>query len=331
MVQASLSRRLSAVLGLASLLAYGLVPARAEGPVDYPTRPVRLVVGFAAGGGNDILARVLGEKLATRLGQPVVVENKPGAGGVLAATSVMREPPDGYTLLVGASGAMSIAPAVYTRMNYETLKNFAPVSLFGTYPLILVVGGETAFRSVAEFIDWTKANASKGNYATSSPSFTLATELFKMKTGADLQRVTYRSSNDAVVSVLGKQTTATLVETLPAMSLVQDGKLRALATTATARLPELPDVPTMAEAGIPGMEVTLWTGLFAPAGTPPAIIAKLEDACRKILTEPDVRERLRSLSTDAVGSSAGEFAARIASDIQAWTAVAKAADVKIDP
>jgi tripartite-type tricarboxylate transporter receptor subunit TctC len=318
------------VLLLGAVMGIGLPSADAQTPSDYPSRPIRLVVGFAAGGGNDILARLLAEKLAARLGQPVVVENRAGAGGMLAATSVMREPADGYTLLIGASGAMAVASAVYTRMSYDTLKNFAPISLIGTFPLALVVNSDSPFQTVAELVSWSKANKAEANYSTSSPSFTLATELFKLKTGAQLQRVTYRSSNESVVAVLAKQTTATLVDISPAIALLQDGKLRALAVTSTARIPEMPNVPTMAEAGVAGLELTLWSGLFAPQGTPSEILARLEAACRQILAEPAMRERLRGLATDAVGSSADEFAARIASDIRSWTEVAKAADVRID-
>jgi tripartite-type tricarboxylate transporter receptor subunit TctC len=331
MVRATPPAYISAIVALLSLVGIFVSPANAQTESEYPTRPVRLVVGFAAGGGNDILARVLGEKLATALGQPVVVENKPGAGGMLAAQWVMREASDGYTLLVGASGPMAIAPAVYTRMGYDTLKNFVPVSLIATFPLVLIVSGDSTYQSVGAFIDWTKANKGAGNYASSSSAFTLATELFKLKTGADLQRVTYRSSNEAVVSVLGKQTHASFVDMLPAIALIQDGKLKALATTSPTRIPELPNVPTMTESGVSGMDVTLWSGLFAPAGTPSPVLAKLEQACRKILAQPEVRARLRELATDAVGSSAADFTARIETDIRGWTAVAKAANVMIDP
>jgi tripartite-type tricarboxylate transporter receptor subunit TctC len=330
MVRAEQPSSVSAIAALLMLVGSFLSPVVAQTP-DYPTRPVRLVVGFAAGGGNDILARVLGEKLQTALGQPFVVENKPGAGGMLAAQSVMREAPDGYTLLVGATGAMAVAPAVYTHMNYDALKNFAPISLLATFPLVLIVSSDATYQSVGEFVDWTKANKGAGNYASSSSAFTLAIELFKLKTGADLLRVTYRSSNEAVLAVLSKQTHATIVDTLPAMTLIQEGKLRALATTAPARIAELPNVPTMAEAGVSGMDLTLWTGLFAPTGTPSTILAKLEEACRKILAQPDVRARLRELATDAVGSSAAEFTTRIETDIRNFTEIAKAANVKIDP
>jgi tripartite-type tricarboxylate transporter receptor subunit TctC len=307
-------------------------PVRAQGAADkYPSRAVRLVVGFAPGGGNDIMARIIGERLAKALGQPFIVENKPGAGGGLAASHVMSQPPDGYTLLVGASGAMAIAPAVYTKMTYDTLRDFAPISLLATFPLVFLANAEGPIKSISDLVAWTKANPSAANYASSSPAFTLGIELLKLKTGAPLQRVSYRSTNEGVVAVLTGQTTTTLVDTLPAMSLVQDGKLRALAVTSASRVPELPDVPTLAEAGVPGIEVTLWTGIFAPSGTPPEILTKLEAELKTAMRDPQVRDRLRTLAADAVGSSAAEFASRIKSDIESWTEVANAAQVKIEP
>jgi tripartite-type tricarboxylate transporter receptor subunit TctC len=325
--------RRSVAVALALPLA-GLVSeaAHAQGAAEkYPARAVRLVVGFAPGGGNDIMARIIGERLAKAFGQPFVVENKPGAGGALAASHVMAQAPDGYTLLVGASGAMSIGPAVYTKMPYDTLRDFAPVSLLATFPLVILANAEGPIKSITDLVAWTKANPAAANYASSSPAFTLGIELLKLKTGAPLQRVSYRSTNEGVVAVLTGQTTTTLVDTLPAMSLVQDGKLRALAVTSAARVPELPDVPTLAEAGVPGIEITLWTGLFAPSGTPPDVLTRLETEMKAIMRDAQVRERLRTLAADAVGSTAAEFASRIKADIERWTEVANAAQVKIDP
>lgn len=315
----------------AALFGVGLTGSHAQTAATYPNRPVKLVVGFAPGGSNDILARVIGEKLNQTLGQPFVVENRPGAGGMLAASYVMKEPPDGHTLLVGAAGAMAIGPAVYTKMAYATLKDFAPVSILGTFPLVLLVSAESPHKSVGDLVSWTKANPDKANYSSASPTFTLATELLKLKTGAKLTRVTYRGSNDAILAVLSNQTTATIVDTLPAMSLVREGKLRALAVTSATRVPELPDVPTMAEAGISSADALIWTGLFAPKDTPPDVMGKLESEIRRIMQDPQVRERFRTLATDAVSSSPAEFAARIKADTEFWSEIAKEADVKLDP
>ena len=296
----------------------------------YPNRPVRLVVGFAAGGGNDIIARLVADKLSKSLGQPVIVENKPGAGGATAAAFVKAQPPDGYTLLIGASGAMVIGPAVGTPVEYDTVSDFVPVSLLGTFPLVLSVNADSPHKTLADLIAWSKANPSKANYASASPTFTLATELWKLKTGATLQRVSYRSSNDSVLAILANQVTMALTDPLPAIPLLQDKKLRALAVTSAARLPELPNVPTMAEAGIAGAEAEFWSGLFAPKNTPPEIVDRIGREVKAAVQDHDVRERLRALATEATSCSPAEFTDRISTELKTWSAVAKAANVTIE-
>jgi tripartite-type tricarboxylate transporter receptor subunit TctC len=327
-------RRARSLLSLAAAVAIALplLTARAQSQASsYPDRPVRLVVGFAPGGSNDILARVLAERLQKVLGQPVIVENKPGAGGVTAASFVKSQEPDGYTLMVGASGAMVVGPAVSAQTTpYDTRRDFEPISILATFPLVLIVPADAPFKSLPDFVEWTKKNSSSANYASASPTFTLAFELFKLKTGATVQRVSYRGTNDAVVAVLSKQVTASMTDTLPAMPLLQDGKIRALAVTAPARLPQLPDVPTTAEAGVAGAEAIFWSGLFAPKGTPKEITARLEAEVQKVMQEDEVRQRLRSLATEAVSSTSQEFAARIAADLQSWGTVAKSANVQLD-
>lgn len=319
-----------AILGAGLAIGLLAAPASAQQPEAYPSRPVKIVVGFAPGGSNDIIARLIAERFNAAFGQPFIVENKPGAGALLATSQVAKEPADGYTLLVGASGAMTIAPAVFTKMPYDTLQDFEPISILGTFPLLLLVSGESEFKTVKDFVAWTKANAEKSNYASASPLFTLAAELFKLKTGAQMQRVGYRGSNDAVLAVVAQQTSAAVVDPLPAIPLVRDGKARALGAMAKARIPELPDVPTLAEQGVDGLDFTLWTGLFAPKGTPPEIVNKLSAEVAKIMKDPEVKKRLRTLATDAASSAPAEFAARIKSDIQSWTEVAKAANFKIE-
>lgn len=292
---------------------------------SYPNRPVKLVVGFAPGGGNDIIARLLADKLSRSLGQPVIVENKPGAGGAAAAAFVKVQPADGYTLMVGASGAMVIGPAVGTPAEYDSLPDFQPISILGTFPLVLSVNAESPHRTLADLIAWSKANPAKANYASASPTFTLATELLKLKTGAPLQRVTYRSSNDSVLAVLANQVTTAMTDPLPAIPLLQDRKLRALAVTSASRLTELPDVPTMAEAGIAGAEAEFWSGLFAPRNTPPDIVSRLESEVKSAMQDQDVRARLRALATNAVSSTPAEFTERIRTELKVWGSVAKTA------
>jgi len=297
---------------------------------SYPDRPVKLVVGFAPGGGNDIIARLLADKLAKSLGQPVIIENKPGAGGAAAAAFVKAQAADGYTLMVGASGAMVIGPAIGMPVEYDTIRDFAPISLLGTFPLVLSVNAGSPHKMLADLVAWSKANQSTANYASASPTFTLATELFKLKTGASLQRVSYRSSNDSVLAVLGNQVTMALTDPLPAMPLLRDGKLRALAVTSADRLAELPDVPTMAEAGINGAEAEFWSGLFAPKDTPAEIVSHIGAAVKAAMQDADVRERLRSLATQATSCSPQEFTERIRDELKTWGSVAKTANVTFE-
>jgi tripartite-type tricarboxylate transporter receptor subunit TctC len=291
---------------------------------------VRLVVGFAPGGGNDIVARLLADKLSKSLGQPVIVENKPGAGGAVAAAFVKAQPADGYTLLVGASGAMVIGPAVGTLVGYDSILDFEPISILGTFPLVLSVNAESPHKTLADLVAWSKANPSIANYASASPTFTLATELLKLKTGASLQRVTYRSSNDAVLAILANQVTTAMTDPLPAIPLLRDRKLRALAVTSGIRLAELPDAPTMAEAGIDGAEAEFWTGLFAPKNTPRDIVSRIELEVKAAMQDQDVRERLHSLATEATSCSPAEFTERIRTELKAWGSVAKAANVSVE-
>src|SRR3954469_18830313 len=289
---------------LLKLTALGMLAALptsvAFAQADYPNRPLRIVVGFAPGGSNDIVARLLAEKLSKSLGQPAIVENKPGAGGAVAAAFVKSQPADGYTLLVGASGAMVVGPAIGAPATYDTLADFDPVSLLVTFPLVFIVNAESPHKTMKDFVEWSKANADNSNYASASPTFTLAAELLKLRTGAKMQRVSYRGTNVAVVAVLGNQVTAAMTDTLPAMPLLKDGKLRALAVTSPSRLAELPDVPTVAEAGIAGAEALFWTGLFAPKGTPRDIINRLETELRTAMQDPEIRQRLRTLATEAM-------------------------------
>jgi tripartite-type tricarboxylate transporter receptor subunit TctC len=319
-------------LGFAAVGFLAAVSASSVSAQDhaYPNKAVRIVVGFAPGGSNDIVARLLAEKLSKSLGQPVIVENKPGAGGAVAATYVKSQPADGYTLLVGASGAMVVGPATGAPATYDTLADFDPVSLLVTFPLVFIVNADGPHKTLKDLVAWSKANPSASNYASASPTFTLAAELLKLRTGAAMQRVSYRGSNDAVVAVLGNQVTAAMTDPLPAIPLLKDGKLRALAVTSPSRLAELPDVPTMAEAGITGADAVFWTGLFAPKGTPKEIVGKLDAEVRTAMQDPEIRQRLRTLATEAASSSPAEFTGRITSDLKAWGEVAKTANVSFE-
>jgi tripartite-type tricarboxylate transporter receptor subunit TctC len=315
----------------AALTAAGLRDAHAQADTkNYPDRVVRLIVGFAAGGGNDIFARLVGQKLTELIGQSVVIENRPGAGGRLAAAYVAGQAADGYTLLVGAAGAMSVAPAIYPNLPYHPLRSFVPLTLIGSFPLVLVVAASRDLKTVADLVAWAKAHADKANYATSAPGFTIATELLKLKTGMPGVAIPYKSSNEMVLSVISGQTLLTIADPPPTVPLVKGGQLRALAVTGAKRLAELPDVPSMAEAGLPDVNMGLWSGLFAPAGTPPAITQKLEDALRRAIQSPEVADRLKALGVDPGGIPSDELRRLIEADIKLTADVVKAANLTFE-
>jgi tripartite-type tricarboxylate transporter receptor subunit TctC len=296
--------------------------------VKYPTRPIRIVVGFTAGGGNDIIARIVGQKLSESLGQPVIIENKPGAGAILATEYVARSAPDGYTLLVGASGAMVINPAVHEKLSYDTMRDFVPVSELAAFPLILIVKATSPFKSLADLVAYAKANPDKANYSSSSAAFQLATELFKQKTGVPMQMIPYKGANDSVTAVISGEVTATIADAGPVTGQINGGLARALAVATPKRMDSLPDVPTMKEAGA-DLEAALWSGIFVPAATPPEIVRKLEAEFIRIARLPDVISRLKLLNVESVGNSSEEFSRIIAADLERWRAVARAGNIKI--
>jgi tripartite-type tricarboxylate transporter receptor subunit TctC len=310
-------------------IALAMRPAAAQDDAaKYPTRAIHIIVGFAAGGGNDIIARVFGQKLSEDLGQPVIVENKPGGGAIVATEYVAKAQPDGYTLLVGASG-MAINHALYAKLPYDSVRDFVAVSELCSFPLIMVVNASSPITSVAELVAYAKANADKTNYSSSSASFQLVTELFKQTTGAPMQVIPYKSANESVLAVISGQVTTTIADTGSVYSQIKAGMVRALAVAAPKRLDDLPDVPTMKEAGA-DVDAILWSGIFVPKATPPAIVRKLESELIKIARDPDVIARLKPLGVEAVGSSTEAFSQIVAGDIVRWGNVAKAADIKIE-
>lgn len=312
------------------LLASAGTEAVAQGAADYPNRPIRVVVGFAAGGGNDLFARIVANKMSEVFKQPVIVENKAGAGGRLSSDYVSKQPADGYTVMVGASGQMSIASAIYPKLGYHPTKSFIPLTMIASFPLILVVPANHPAKDVKEMVTWAKANPDKANYASSSPAFGITTELLKLKTGMPGTAIPYKSSNESMLSVAGGQTLLTISDGPPAVPLVKGGQVRALAVTGSQRSAELPDVPSMAEVGFPEVDVQLWSGLFVAAGTPPDIAAKLETELRKIMVMPDVADKLKAMATTPSGMSGKDFAKYIDNDIEKFTAVVKAANLKFE-
>ena len=314
-------------VALCAFLAAPLTASAQDGAAGYPNKTIRFVVGFAAGGGNDIFARIIGQKLSERTGQPVVIDNRPGAAGRLSAEFVATQPADGYTILVGASGAMAIGPLIY-KTGYQTLKTFVPVTMIADFPLFLVVSPEHPAKNVQQLVAWTKANPGEANYATSSPAFTLPTELFKLRTGAQGVAIPYRSSNESVLSIMQGNAAMTIVDPPPSTQQVQAGKLRALAVTAKSRSRELPDVPTMAEAGVPDVNLGLWSGFFVPAGTPQPIVDKLAKEFREIVLNTEAKDRLVAMATTPSGIGPAEFARHIEAEIKLWEGVIKDGNLK---
>jgi tripartite-type tricarboxylate transporter receptor subunit TctC len=326
------TRRRYVPTGIASaalILASITCASAEEDPAKYPTRPIHIVVGFTPGGGNDLIARIVGQKLSEDLGQSVIIDNKPGAGAIVATEYVAKSAPDGYTLLVGASGAMSINPAVYTKLSYDSIRDFIPVSELGSFPLILIVNASSPIKSVAELVAYAKANPDKANYSSASTAFQLATELFKQKTGAPMQEIPYKGAADSVMAVISGQVTATIADAGPVLGQIKGGQVRALAVAAPKRTEDLPDVPTMKEAGA-DVEAVLWSGIFVPKNTPPAIVKKLEGEFMRIARLPDVIARFKPLGIESVGNSSDEFVKILAADIARWTDVAKAGNIKLE-
>ena len=316
---------LAAIAG--ALLA---TPASAQtDAASYPSRPTKLLVGFGPGGATDLLARAVAQKLSERLGQPVVVENRPGGGSAVAAEAVARAAPDGYTLFMGPSGPMVFAPAVQSKLPYDSVKSFTPIGIVASYPLVLVVGAETPIKSVQDLVAFSKANPDKSNYASSSALFQLSTELFKSRTGARLEHIPFKGSLDGTAAILKGEVLTALIDPGPIVPHVKSGKLRVLAHSGSGRNPDFPDSPSLKDLGI-DVVVEVFSGVLAPAGTPAPIVERLErelDAIRKM---PDFIDRLKALSLPVAGSTAKNFAEVIAREIPQWKAVAQAANIKLD-
>jgi tripartite-type tricarboxylate transporter receptor subunit TctC len=296
----------------------------------YPSKPIRILVGYAAGGGNDIIVRVMQPEMQKGLGQPVVVENKPGAQGIIAAELAAKSPPDGYTIMMGPSGPMTINPATYSKLPYSPTRDFAPISMICSFPLLVTVDAKLPINNVKELIAYAKANPGKSNYASSAGIFQIATEMFKQRTGTSIEMIPYKSSGESVQAVVGGQVMMTIVDPPPATPALKAGTLRALAVTSGTRHPSWPQVPTLIEAGVPDMEVPVWTAFFAPAKTPPAVIARLQKEVARVVQTAQVRERFAAMGLDPIGGSAEDLGRRVARDIEKWTAVAKAANIKND-
>ncbi len=317
-------------IALAGAAAVWPCSARAQHS-DYPNHTVRVLIGFGAGGGTDTVARIVTAKLQEIIGGSVVVENRPGGGGRLAPDTVAKSTPDGYTLLGAAPGAMTVGTAIWEKIPYDIFKDFVPISLMADYPLVVLVNKDHPAKSIPELVAWLKANPDKANYPTPSPVFTLPIEHFKLKTGAPATAISYRSSNESVTSLLSGQTAFGFVETPVAAPQLNGGaNLRALAVTIPKRLPELPDVPTLAEGGVPDVVGGTWFGLMAASGTPMPIIKKLEAACRQIAATDAFKARMKTLAATPIGSTGEQLAAQMKVEVQRWSTVVKEANLKFE-
>ena len=298
----------------------------------YPSKPVKIIVPFAAGSATDIIARVVGEQLGKALGQPFVVENKPGAGGIVGTEQAKSAPPDGYTLVAAGSGPFGINPGVYSKLPYDPLRDFELIGNIVLTPQALVVGAQTPYRNLRDFVAAAKAKpgeiafASLGNGSTSH----LTMEAFQAAAGIKLNHIPFKGSGEAQTQIIGGSVPV-MSDTVPGvLAQVKSGKLRAIGVAIPRRSPYLPDVPTIAEQGYPGFESVGWIGLAAPAKTPAAILDRLNAEIRKMLDDPAVKERLDQLAFTPVGDSRAEFTAFVKSEITKWTKVAKDSGAKAD-
>jgi len=322
-------RRVGALLFVSALLGAG--PALAQDAKDYPNKPIRFIVPYPPAGGTDIVARILTEPLAAALGQPIIIENRGGAGGNVGTDVAAKSAPDGYTILFTLS-SHTINPKLYAKLPFDVEKDFVPISLAALVPQILVANPSVPANNVAELIALAKREPGKLNYAsvgTGSPAH-IAGELFKLKAGIDIVHVPYKGGGPAITDTLGGQVQLAFVSIPAALQYVKAGKLKALAVTSDKRSQAAPDIPTIAESGVPDCVVNSWYGALAPTKTPPAIVAKLQAAFVRVLAMPEVKEKLFLQGAEAASSSSAEFDRRIRDELKQWEYVIREAKIKAE-
>ena len=296
----------------------------------YPNKPVRLVVGFPPGGGIDIAARLIGARLQEALSVSVVVENKPGVTGQIAGEYVARSTPDGYTLLVGAAGQMTISPVLFAKLPYDPIKDFVPITTLSAFPVLIAVNPSLPVKSLRELIAFAKSRPGQLNYSHGGNAHQIAAEMFNQAAGTDLHAVPYKGGAPAVSAAVGGEVPVTVVDSASALAQIRAGRLRALAVTSAQRTALMPELPTVAESGFPGYEISIWSGLFAPAGTPPTIVGRLYKEVLNALNATAFREKLQDVGMDPGGLAPDRLAAMIRADIARYAVIVKAANIKAE-
>lgn len=318
-------RAMLALAGVAMLL-----PAAGHSQTAYPNKPINIVVPFAPGGSTDVLARRLGDKLAAAWGQPVVVANRPGAGGTLGADFVAKSAPDGYTLLMGVTGSNAIAQALYPKLPYDVIKDFAPVSMVVSAPLVLAVNPDVKATTATEFLALAKSKPEGLTFgsAGNGTSMHLTGEMYKQASSVSMVHVPYRGSATMLTDLMAGQIQVTFGDVLVLKPQIDAGKVRALAVTSKTRFAMLPDLPTLDETGLKGFEALSWQGLFAPAGTPPEIVEKLSAEVNKAMQSPDIKDFFAAQGFNVQGTTPDAFKAFVAAEVQKWTPIVKNAGVE---
>jgi len=315
-------------IAIATLL---LVYSCAVSAQTYPTKPVRFIVPYAPGGGADVMARIVAPRLGAALGQQIIIDNRGGAGGNIGSEAGAKAPPDGYTLLLGAA-ALTINVSLYSRLNFDPVKDLTPIALLAKSPNIVVVHPSLPVASVKDLIALARARPGQLNYASAGSGTTphLAAELFKTMAKVQIVHVPYNGTSPAMVALMAGEVTLALAPALPVLPHVQSGRLRALAITSVTRMPSLPNLPTVSEAALPGFESAQWYGVLVPAGTPAAIVSRLNAEIVKIMRLPDVNEQMTRQGSIVVGSTPEEFSAYIRAEIDKWAKVVKASGAKVE-
>ena len=315
--------------GLAATVLGLALPASAQ---PYPHKPIRLIVTFAAGGGTDLAARAVAPKLSEVLGQPVVIENRAGANGAVGAEATAKAAPDGYTLMVGAAGTLAVAPHLNSKMPFDSFKDFAPVSLLATSPFVVTVNPSVKAESIRDLLALARAQPGKLSFGSSGTGGApqLAGELFKAQAGVDMLHVPYKGLGPALTDLLGGQIQIVFADVGLVTANLKAGKLRGLAITSAARSAVLPELPTVAEAGVPGYAAGTWYGVFAPAGTPAPVVTRLSEEIRKVLALPEIRNALQAQGVEAAGNTPEQYAAFVREEYNKWGKVIRDANIKAE-